>query len=158
MGTGIFTQRRAESFNRYSAGGLDPAWLVNGIERGPLVRAFEPSGGGKEEAARPVKLNTRSLGSPLGQYGIQAAGGVVAGRGGGRRHAAATIQALAASRDTGWSRSEMAQLGQEVGSDVPCFFYRATALVEGRGEQVTPLQLEAGRWLLLVNPGVAIST
>src|SRR2546422_10134586 len=52
----------------------------------------------------------------------------------------------------------MAQLGQEVGSDVPFFFYRPTALVEGRGERVTPLQLEAERWLLLVNPGIAIST
>src|SRR2546422_9911626 len=52
----------------------------------------------------------------------------------------------------------MAQLGQEVGSDVPFFFYRPTALVEGRGERITPLQLEAERWLLLVNPGIAIST
>jgi len=83
---------------------------------------------------------------------------VSAGLGGGSSDAAATIQALAALLDTGWSRSEMAQLGQEVGSDVPFFFYGPTALVEGRGEQVTPLQLEAERWLLLVNPGVAIST
>src|SRR5207249_2532617 len=83
---------------------------------------------------------------------------VAAGLGGGSSNAAATIQALAALLDTGWSRTEMAQLGQEVGSDVPFFFYRPTALVEGRGERVTPLQLEAERWLLLVNPGIAIST
>jgi len=83
---------------------------------------------------------------------------VAAGLGGGSSNAAATIQALAALLDTGWSRAEMAQLGQEVGSDVPFFFYRPTALVEGRGERITPLQLEAERWLLLVNPGIAIST
>ncbi len=83
---------------------------------------------------------------------------VAAGLGGGSSDAAATIQALAALLDTGWSRTEMVQLGQEIGSDVPFFFYGPTALVEGRGERVTPLQLEAERWLLLVNPGVAIST
>ena len=83
---------------------------------------------------------------------------VAAGLGGGSSNAAATIQAMAVLLDTGWSRTEMAQLGQEVGSDVPFFFYGPTALVEGRGEQVTPLQLEADRWLLLVNPGIAIST
>jgi 4-diphosphocytidyl-2-C-methyl-D-erythritol kinase len=83
---------------------------------------------------------------------------VAAGLGGGSSNAAATIQALAALLDTGWSQTEMAQVGQEVGSDVPFFFYRPTALVEGRGERVTPLQLEAERWLLLVNPGIAIST
>ena len=83
---------------------------------------------------------------------------VAAGLGGGSSNAAATIQAMAALLDTGWSRAEMAQLGQEIGSDVPFFFYTPTALVEGRGERVTPLQLEADRWLLLVNPGIAIST
>lgn len=83
---------------------------------------------------------------------------VAAGLGGGSSNAAATIQALATLLDTGWSRTEMAQLGQEIGSDVPFFFYGPTAMVEGRGERVTPLRLEAERWLLLVNPGMAIST
>ncbi len=83
---------------------------------------------------------------------------VAAGLGGGSSNAASTIQALAVLLNTGWSRTEMAQLGQEVGSDVPFFFYGPTALVEGRGERVTPLRLEAERWLLLVHPGLAIST
>jgi len=83
---------------------------------------------------------------------------VAAGLGGGSSNAASTIQALAVLLNTGWSRTEMAQLGEEVGSDVPFFFYGPTALVEGRGERVTPLQLEAERWLLLVHPGLAIST
>lgn len=52
----------------------------------------------------------------------------------------------------------MAAIGAEVGSDVPFFFYGPTALVEGRGERVAPLQLEGERWLVLVNPGIAIPT
>lgn len=83
---------------------------------------------------------------------------VAAGVGGGSSDAAAAIQALATLFKTGWSRAVMAEVGQEVGSDVPFFFYGPTALVEGRGERVSPLRLEGERWLLLVNPGIAIPT
>ncbi len=83
---------------------------------------------------------------------------VAAGVGGGSSDAAATIRALATLLETGWSRADMAAVGAEVGSDVPFFFYGPTALVEGRGELVSPLQLEGERWLLLVNPGLAIPT
>lgn len=83
---------------------------------------------------------------------------VAAGVGGGSSDAAATIQALATLLETGWSRAEMAAIGAEVGSDVPFFFSGPTALVEGRGEVVTPLHVEGSRWLLLVNPGLAIPT
>lgn len=83
---------------------------------------------------------------------------VAAGVGGGSSDAAATIRALAILLETGWSREDMAAIGGEVGSDVPFFFYGPTALVEGRGERVCPLQLEGERWLLLVNPGIAIPT
>ena len=83
---------------------------------------------------------------------------VAAGVGGGSSDAAATIRALATLLQTGWSREDMAAVGGEVGSDVPFFFYGPTALVEGRGERVSPLRLEGERWLLLVNPGIAIPT
>jgi len=83
---------------------------------------------------------------------------VAAGVGGGSSDAAAAIQALATLFNTGWSRAVMAEVGQEVGSDVPFFFYGPTALVEGRGERVLSLRLEEERWLLLVNPGNAIPT
>ena len=83
---------------------------------------------------------------------------VSAGVGGGSSDAAATIRALAILLETGWSRADMAAVGGEVGSDVPFFFYGPTALVEGRGERVSPLHLEGERWLLLVNPGIAIPT
>ena len=83
---------------------------------------------------------------------------VAAGVGGGSSDAAATIRALSTLLQTGWSRADMAAVGAEVGSDVPFFFYGPTALVEGRGELVSPLHLEGERWLLLVNPGIAIST
>ena len=83
---------------------------------------------------------------------------VAAGVGGGSSDAAATIEALAVLFETGWSQVEMAEIGEELGSDVPFFFYGPTALVEGRGERVTSLRVEGERWLVLVNPGIAIPT
>ena len=83
---------------------------------------------------------------------------VAAGVGGGSSDAAATIEALAVLFETGWSQVEMAEIGEGLGSDVPFFFYAPTALVEGRGERVTSFRVEGKRWLILVNPGIAIST
>jgi 4-diphosphocytidyl-2-C-methyl-D-erythritol kinase len=52
----------------------------------------------------------------------------------------------------------MSGIGQELGSDVPFFFYGPAALVEGRGERVTPLRIEGHRWLVLLNPGITMAT
>ena len=58
--------------------GLDLECLINGIERGLLVRALERSGGVKKEAARLLKLNTRSLRYRLDKYDIKPADGASA--------------------------------------------------------------------------------
>lgn len=81
-----------------------------------------------------------------------------AGLGGGSSDAAATIVALNCLFALGWSASEMVRLGQQLGSDVPFFFFAPTALVRGRGEEVAPLSLWGTRWLVLVNPGFPIQT
>jgi len=58
--------------------GIDLECLINGIERGLLVRALERSGGVKKEAARLLKLNTRSLRYRLDKYDIKPADGASA--------------------------------------------------------------------------------
>ena len=55
--------------------GLDLECLIDGIERNLLVRALERSGGVKKEAARLLKLNTRSLRYRLDKYDIKPADG-----------------------------------------------------------------------------------
>jgi len=55
--------------------GLDLECLVNGIERDLLVRALERTGGVKTEAARLLKLNTRSFRYRLDKYDIKPADG-----------------------------------------------------------------------------------
>ena len=51
--------------------GLDLEVLINGIERDLLVKALERSGGVKKEAARLLKLNTRSFRYRVDKYGIR---------------------------------------------------------------------------------------
>ncbi len=83
---------------------------------------------------------------------------VSAGLGGGSSDAAATIVAMNALLELGWSRQDMAKVGEPLGSDVPFFFSTPTALVRGRGEDVAALALSGTRWVVLVNPGFPIET
>ena len=83
---------------------------------------------------------------------------VAAGMGGGSSDAAATIRGVGALFDTRWTADEMSVIGQDIGSDVPVFFYGPTAIVEGRGDRVTPLNPPPAAWIVLVNPGISIAT
>ncbi len=81
-----------------------------------------------------------------------------AGLGGGSSDAAATIMGLNRLLDLGWSPEEMAEVGQALGSDVPFFFFAPSAVVMGRGEQVSPVTISGSRWAVLVNPGFSVET
>lgn len=80
------------------------------------------------------------------------------GLGGGSSDAAATILGMNRLLDLGWSVSEMAKLGETLGSDVPFFLFAPCARVRGRGEDVAPLTLAGTRWAVLVSPGFPIET
>ncbi len=81
-----------------------------------------------------------------------------AGLGGGSSDAAATILGLNRLLGLGWTVAHMAELGQQVGSDVPFFFFAPSALVTGRGEAVKSLRVAGERWVVLVAPGFPIET
>ncbi|MBI4444612.1 MAG: 4-(cytidine 5'-diphospho)-2-C-methyl-D-erythritol kinase [Acidobacteria bacterium] len=81
-----------------------------------------------------------------------------AGLGGGSSNAAVTLMALNQLWEAGLSLSQLAELGGRLGSDVPFFLWGGSALGEGRGEIITPLPDNAERELLLVHPGMSIST
>jgi 4-diphosphocytidyl-2-C-methyl-D-erythritol kinase len=75
------------------------------------------------------------------------------GLGGGSSDAAATLLALNELWGLGLPLSELVRLASELGSDVPFFMHKGTALVEGRGEKVTPLpSLPSICFVLLVPP------
>jgi 4-diphosphocytidyl-2-C-methyl-D-erythritol kinase len=75
------------------------------------------------------------------------------GLGGGSSDAAATLLALNEFWGLGLPLPELVRLASKLGSDVPFFIHRGTALVEGKGERVTPLpSLPATSFVLLVPP------
>ncbi|MEK6569546.1 MAG: 4-(cytidine 5'-diphospho)-2-C-methyl-D-erythritol kinase, partial [candidate division NC10 bacterium] len=80
------------------------------------------------------------------------------GMGGGSSNAAATLWGLNLVYELGRSREELMCLGGELGSDVPLFFSQGAAFVKGRGERVEEMPALCPRWLVIANPGIAIST
>jgi 4-diphosphocytidyl-2-C-methyl-D-erythritol kinase len=83
---------------------------------------------------------------------------LAAGLAGGSSDAAATLAGLNALWRLGWGREKLAELGAELGSDVPFFFATPAAWCTGRGERVEPVALERALDFVLVCPPVGLST
>jgi 4-diphosphocytidyl-2-C-methyl-D-erythritol kinase len=83
---------------------------------------------------------------------------VGAGLGGGSSDAAYTLTGLNTLWGLGLQQEELCSIGACVGSDVPFFFHAPAALVEGKGERVSPLGIGESYRLLLVNPRLNVST
>jgi len=81
-----------------------------------------------------------------------------AGLGGGSSDGACTLLGLKKLWGLDLSNGELSSIGAEVGSDVPFFLNGPTAFVEGRGERVTPLEVNSSITFLLVKPPVFVST
>ncbi|BBM19843.1 MULTISPECIES: 4-(cytidine 5'-diphospho)-2-C-methyl-D-erythritol kinase [Enterococcus] len=83
---------------------------------------------------------------------------VAAGLGGGSTDSAAALRAVNRLWNLGLSIEEVAELGAEVGSDVPYCVYGQTSLVEGFGEKVTPIAPMPQCWVVVVKPRMSVST
>lgn len=79
------------------------------------------------------------------------------GLGGGSSNAATTLVALNYLWETAVSESELAQLGLELGADVPIFIAGFAAWAEGVGEKLTPIS-PAEPWYIVVKPDCHVST
>ena len=81
---------------------------------------------------------------------------VASGIGGGSADAAATLRAL--GRLHGVAVEAMFEIAAELGSDVPACLLGRSAIGRSRGERLEPVSGMPGTPVLLVNPGVAVST
>lgn len=81
-----------------------------------------------------------------------------AGLGGGSSDAAAVLFGLCRLYRMTPPRTELAALGQALGSDLPFFFGGPTAWVSGIGDEIDPARLGKNLWAVLVNPGFEVST
>ena len=100
--------------------------------------------------------SVRMLGARISVKKRIPAGG---GLGGGSADAAAVLRALNELWGIGLSREALAEIGAQVGSDVPSLVFNAPVVMEGRGEKISPLSTSTSSLhLVLVNPGVHSST
>ncbi len=84
---------------------------------------------------------------------------VAAGLGGGSSDAAAVLLALNNLLATGMSEERLAGLALKLGADVPFFVKDSpAAMARGVGERLDPVPSLTKCTILLVNPGVAVST
>ena len=80
-----------------------------------------------------------------------------AGLGGGSSNAATALVGLNQLWQSGLSSDELADLGTQLGADVPVFVRGNTAFAEGIGELLTAVELPE-QWYLVITPDVQVST
>ena len=80
-----------------------------------------------------------------------------AGMGGGSSDAASTLLALNRLWNLNWPLSKLMPLGLALGADVPFFMGGHNAWVEGIGEEITPIELPASRFVVL-KPNAGLET
>lgn len=83
---------------------------------------------------------------------------VAAGLAGGSSDAAAALRGLNKLWNLGLSLDELAEIGAEIGSDVPFCVYGGTALARGRGVHIAPLATPVPCWVVLAKPPIGVST
>lgn len=83
---------------------------------------------------------------------------VSAGLAGGSSNAATVLKGLNQLWDLKLTEGELRKLGKVLGADVPYCIIGGTALAEGIGEKLMPLKSFGGKDILLINPGIEIST
>ncbi|HIV76448.1 MAG TPA: 4-(cytidine 5'-diphospho)-2-C-methyl-D-erythritol kinase [Candidatus Sphingomonas excrementigallinarum] len=83
---------------------------------------------------------------------------VASGIGGGSADAAATLRALARLHGVATDDPALFSLAAALGADVPACLLGQTARGEGKGDALQPLESLGDRPVLLVNPGVGVST
>lgn len=129
----------------------------------PGISLQVPGGGAPEDesnlayqaARRLLDLAPSDRGLRIELHKRIPAGG---GLGGGSGNAATVL--LGAREVLGLEVTDeaLARLGRELGADVPFFFVGGTALGVGRGDEIVALPEMPSEEVLLVDPGVAVST
>lgn len=83
---------------------------------------------------------------------------VSAGMGGGSADAGAVLRGLNKLWKLNLSLQELAEIGLMIDSDVPFCVYSCPALVEGKGEKITPIGSLNPLWFIVAKPKASVST
>jgi 4-diphosphocytidyl-2-C-methyl-D-erythritol kinase len=83
---------------------------------------------------------------------------VGAGLGGGSSDAATVLMGVNELLELQLTPERLREIGVKLGADVPFFIFKKPALAEGIGDQLTALDQVPELWVVLVNPGIHVST
>jgi 4-diphosphocytidyl-2-C-methyl-D-erythritol kinase len=83
---------------------------------------------------------------------------IKSGLGGGSSNAATTLWGLNKLLSTSFSSNELAQMGKELGADVPLFFGPGRVFCQGIGEKLTPVSYESKSYYLACPKNLSLST
>jgi len=114
----------------------------------------------KNLAAQAVLQFTRATGRAVDglEIAIEKRVPVCAGMAGGSADAAAALWGMNALTEAGLSAEALAEIGAQVGSDVPYCVMGGTMLAQGRGEVLTALPPLPHCYLAICKPGFSVST
>ncbi|WP_445192925.1 4-(cytidine 5'-diphospho)-2-C-methyl-D-erythritol kinase [Sphingomonas sp. Tas61C01] len=141
---------------------LDRAAADSFTVTGPFADDLRPQPGQGSDG----NLVTRAAAAFAAAFGISDRHAIVlnkhlpiaSGIGGGSADAAATLRGFGRLHDVDRADPRLIEIAASLGADVPACLLGRTAFGTGRGDLLTPLDGVAGTPLLLVNPGVAVST
>jgi 4-diphosphocytidyl-2-C-methyl-D-erythritol kinase len=109
-------------------------------------------------AVRAAHALQQATGCPLGaDIGVHKRIPMGGGLGGGSSDAATVLLVLNHLWKTGLTREALAQLGLELGADVPVFVFGRNAFAEGIGERLAAVELPAA-WYVVLTPRIAVPT
>ncbi|MBL7165171.1 MAG: 4-(cytidine 5'-diphospho)-2-C-methyl-D-erythritol kinase [Dehalococcoidales bacterium] len=104
---------------------------------------------------RAVDLLREATGCNLGvEIQVEKYIPLMSGLGGDSSDAAAVLRGLNRLWELDLPQDKLRELASRLGSDVALFLYGGTVLMEGRGEQVTPLPSLPTMWVVLVLPEI----
>jgi len=83
---------------------------------------------------------------------------VASGLGGGSSDAATTLLSLNKLFGRPFSKKRLSEMAISLGSDVPFFILKSTAIVTGKGEKVRPVDINLAFWYLILSPPIRVST
>ncbi len=83
---------------------------------------------------------------------------VAAGLAGGSTDAAVVLMGMNELFGLGHSKDELQELGVKLGADVPFCIMGGTALAEGIGEKLTPIETMPEMYIVIAKPSIGVST
>ena len=137
-----------------------PADLPNFNLIGPFGPALAASGAGGDDnlVTRAAAAFTARFGGGPWAITLDKHLPVASGIGGGSADAAATLRACARLSGIAVDAPGLFAIAESLGADVPACLLGRSAIGTGKGEQLVPVAGVSGIPVLLVNPGVAVST